>query len=274
MVNADLVYAYRELVPPSRYEQKLSKRELSCSSISFYWSLSETIPQLETHGMFPGESHGSRSAPIHLEYGEPCRPTFYVHVPSRTDPSAGPPGKDAVIVLVLIDHMKERESETNYVDMDKVVSEVRQYVISSIEWRTGAVGFGRNIEHEMVNTPIAWHDKFNAERGAIFGLNHNFFNLLSFRPNTRHDTISNLYFVGASTHPGAGVPTCLAGAKLTAERILADLDIQIPWNIQEPGPTESSQRVLLNWPFQFVPALPALCIIFPVMVFIIYIAVS
>jgi phytoene desaturase (3,4-didehydrolycopene-forming) len=53
--------------------------------------------------------------------------------------------------------------------------------------------------------------------------------VLAFRPKTRHPSIKGAYFVGASTHPGTGVPICLAGARITTEQILSDFGIPFPW---------------------------------------------
>ena len=85
------------------------------------------------------------------------------------------------------------------------------------------------MNHEIVNTPSTWESKFNLDKGAILGLSHSFFNVLSFRPATRHSSYKGLYFVGASTHPGTGVPICLAGSKITSEQILDDLGMLYPW---------------------------------------------
>lgn len=52
--------------------------------------------------------------------------------------------------------------------------------------------------------------------------------MLSFRPRTAHPYIASTYFVGASTHPGTGVPIVLAGAKLTAEQVLTDIGVSLP----------------------------------------------
>ncbi len=60
-------------------------------------------------------------------------------------------------------------------------------------------------------------------RGAAFGLSHTLRQLVAFRPANRHPTLSNLYFVGASTTPGNGVPLVLTGAAMAARRILADV---------------------------------------------------
>jgi phytoene desaturase (3,4-didehydrolycopene-forming) len=86
-----------------------------------------------------------------------------------------------------------------------------------------------SIIHEEINTPGTWKEKFNLDKGAILGLSHSFFNVLSFRPNTKHAKYQDLYFVGASTHPGTGVPICLAGSKITAEQILDDRRLGVPW---------------------------------------------
>jgi len=69
----------------------------------------------------------------------------------------------------------------------------------------------------------------------IFILQKNNSNALAFRPSTKHASISGCYFVGASTHPGTGVPVCLAGAKITTEEILEDYGITIPWGKALPA---------------------------------------
>jgi phytoene desaturase (3,4-didehydrolycopene-forming) len=88
---------------------------------------------------------------------------------------------------------------------------------------------GSHIVSELINTPASWKESFNLDKGAILGLSHSFFNVLSFRPRTKHDKIKNLYFVGASTHPGTGVPIVLAGSKITTGQILEDLGMVKPW---------------------------------------------
>ncbi|KAJ5936851.1 Phytoene desaturase [Penicillium verhagenii] len=231
IINADLIYAFKKLLPPGPSTPNVLSRHknISCSSISFYWSLFKTFPQLETHNMFVESSFGHRSTHIYMERESTTKSSFYVHVPSRIDPTAAPPGKDAVIVLVLVENLGDINSRRKGFDDSNLVSYVRENVISAIEERTGTTGFGKLIDHESVNTPSTWQESFNSEKGGLFGLDHNLFNILSFRPKIKHDSVAGVYFVGASTHPGAGVPTCLAGARLTAERVLEDLEVSIPW---------------------------------------------
>lgn len=95
------------------------------------------------------------------------------------------------------------------------------------------------IIHEQTNDPLTWKETFNLDRGAILGLSHSFFNVLCFRPKTRHEEgIGGLYFVGASTHPGTGVPICLAGGKIVSKQILEDQSMEVPW--EEGGIVEAA----------------------------------
>jgi phytoene desaturase (3,4-didehydrolycopene-forming) len=105
----------------------------------------------------------------------------------------------------------------------------------------------------MVNTPQTWRDNLNLYKGSILGLSHNILQVMCLRPRLTHDTIKSLYFVGASTHPGTGVPVVVCGAKLSkltatlhfrpsernanelpfiaSEQVLNDLKMDIPWKL-------------------------------------------
>ncbi|ORE02407.1 phytoene dehydrogenase [Rhizopus microsporus var. microsporus] len=218
--NADLVYAYHKLLPPCSWTTKtLASKKLTSSSISFYWSMNKKIPQFDVHNIFLAESYKESFDEIFEQYGLPSEASFYVNVPSRVDPSAAPDGKDSVIVLVPIGHMKSQTGEgEDYADL---VNRAREMVLSVIQSRLGIKDFASMIEHEIVNDPKTWQAKFNLWRGSILGLSHNVFQVLWFRPSTRDTTnrYRNLFFVGASTHPGTGVPIVLAGSKLTSDQV-------------------------------------------------------
>ena len=245
--NADLVYTYNNLLPETSYARSLSKREASCSSISFYWSISKVIPKLQAHNIFLADDYRESLDSIFKQHLIPAEPSFYVNVPSRVDPSAAPEGKDSIVVLVPVGHLLSDKSGTHRgtsksansteetvasdQDWDSMVSLARKTIIATIQSRIG-VDLSPLIKHETVNTPYTWQDKFNLDKGTILGLSHSFFNVLSFRPGTQHSQFKNLYFVGASTHPGTGVPICIAGSKIVAEQILQNAgfsDGEIPW---------------------------------------------
>ncbi|KAE8370562.1 hypothetical protein BDV27DRAFT_62202 [Aspergillus caelatus] len=228
VINADLVYAYNELLPKTRRSRGLKKRPASCSSISFFWSFDEELPHLRAHNIFLAEKYRESFDAIFDEHRIPDEPSFYVNVPSKVDPTAAPPGKEAVVVLVPVGHLTSvNGGQLEEQRWDTLVSQTREIVLDTIQAQTGLQGLRSRLVHEMVETPLTWERKFNLDRGAILGLSHSFFNVLCFRPRTKHPDIERLYFVGASTHPGTGVPVCLAGSKLVAQQIVEDWSREI-----------------------------------------------
>ena len=242
VINADLVYAYNNLLPPSSQAVSLQKRHASCSSISFYWAMDRQVPELTTHNIFLADDYRESFDDIFKKQLIPRQPSFYVNVPSRIDESAGPKGKDAIVVLVPVGHLLD-EQEGRGLDLqskqdwEAMVAKARHTVFSTIEARTGARGLQQALLKEISNTPQSWKDTFNLDKGAILGLSHSFFNVLSFRPSTKHPSIDRVHFVGASTHPGTGVPICLAGSKITSEQVLEGFGMAKPW-----ASTRASQK--------------------------------
>lgn len=265
--NADLTYAYNKLLPNSGYAQSLSKRKASCSSISFYWAMDRQFPELSAHNIFLAEDYKESFDSIFKKHQIPDEPSFYVNVPSRVDPSAAPPGCDTIVILVPVGHLLDSHSESHRgtpgtesgtQDWNKMVSIARTTILRTMESRL-KVDLTPHILHESVNTPPTWKSTFNLDRGAILGLSHSFFNVLSFRPKTKHANIDNLYFVGASTHPGTGVPIVLAGAKIVSEDILKELGRRIPWpqsswaqNITGNALDRVQSLPILSWTSWFV----------------------
>ncbi|EAA35477.1 Phytoene dehydrogenase [Neurospora crassa] len=247
VVNADLVYTYNNLLPKEiggikKYANKLNNRKASCSSISFYWSLSGMAKELETHNIFLAEEYKESFDAIFERQALPDDPSFYIHVPSRVDPSAAPPDRDAVIALVPVGHLLQNGQPE--LDWPTLVSKARAGVLATIQARTG-LSLSPLITEEIVNTPYTWETKFNLSKGAILGLAHDFFNVLAFRPRTKAQGMDNAYFVGASTHPGTGVPIVLAGAKITAEQILEETfpkNTKVPWTTNEERNSERMRK--------------------------------
>lgn len=234
LMNADLVYAYKNLLPPSPTATALDKKPSSCASISFYWAMDSVIPQLHAHNVFLADDYQDSFDDIFKRQLIPKEPSFYVHVPTKVDSSAAPAGMDSVVVLVPCGHLLEGEATAGLEaqspqDWDAMVNKARHAVIETIKARCG-IDLRPRILNEYINTPATWKEKFNLDKGAILGLSHSFFNVLGFRPKTKHNKISGLYFVGASTHPGTGVPIVLAGSKITSDQILDDYKMIKPWS--------------------------------------------
>ena len=67
--------------------------------------------------------------------------------------------------------------------------------------------------------------RYNLTKGSALGLGHSLTQMGYLRPGNRHDRYRNLYFVGASTHPGSGLPAVLLSARFVTERVLEDAGV-------------------------------------------------
>jgi phytoene dehydrogenase-like protein len=89
----------------------------------------------------------------------------------------------------------------------------------------GITDLEQNIKFEVSYNPLSWRKRYNLKKGSTHGLCHNLMQLGYFRPHNRHPRYHNLYFAGASTHPGTGMPTALVSGRLAAQRLLDDLGV-------------------------------------------------
>ena len=88
--------------------------------------------------------------------------------------------------------------------------------------RFGLDGLRRHIVTRRIFTPDDFTRDFGNLRGEAFGLAHGFRQIGYLRPHNRHPRLSNLYFVGQSTHPGCGLPMVLISARCVSERVLEE----------------------------------------------------
>jgi phytoene dehydrogenase-like protein len=99
-----------------------------------------------------------------------------------------------------------------------MVRRARQTVFDKLV-EIGITDLEENIEFEVVYSQKEWEQLYNLDKGSAFGLSHDFWQVGYLRPQNRHAHFKNLYFTGASTHPGTGLPIVLLSARLVAERI-------------------------------------------------------
>jgi phytoene desaturase len=214
IANADLPYVYDRLLPDRDLAQRMMNKRFTCSTIMFYWGVDKVYPQLAHHNVFLSGDYRASFDRIFHDHTLPERPSFYIHVPNRTDPAAAPPGHDDLMVLVPVGCIHEELGQ----DFDALRARAKETVFRRLE-RLGVTDLEAHITHEVSYTPHDWREMFNLARGAAFGLGHNFTQVGYLRPQNRHGRYGNLYFCGASTHPGTGVPIVLIGAGLVEERI-------------------------------------------------------
>jgi phytoene desaturase len=218
IANADLPYVYDRLLPDRGLARRVMNKQFTCSAIMFYWAVDKVHPQLAHHTLFLAGDYKAGSDRIFHDHTLPERPSFYIHVPNRTDPTAAPEGCDNLMVLVPVGCLYEELGQ----DFEALRARAREIVIERVK-KLGITDLEAHIKHEVSYTPHDWRELYNLARGATFGLKHNLMQLGYMRPHNRHGRYKNLYFCGASTHPGTGVPIAFLGAGLVEERILKEL---------------------------------------------------
>ena len=216
VANADLPYVYRKLLPDKAKSRRLDRKKYSCSAICFHWGLDKVYPQLGHHSVFLSDGFREGLDRIFIDKSIGDQPSFYVHAPVRTDPSAAPENQDTLSFIVGAGHVDKKKKQ----DWDDLKKKTRLAVIKRLK-QAGLDDIEEHIKFEISYTPESWESACNITRGSVFGsLAHNLLQMGYFRPHNQHSRYKNLYFVGGSTHPGNGIPNVLLSAKLTAERIL------------------------------------------------------
>jgi phytoene desaturase len=238
VANADLPYVYSHLLKDEVETKKLDKKKYTCSAIMFYWGVDKLYPQLQHHNVFLAGDYQASFDSIFQENTLPADPSFYVHAPARTDPAAAPAGQDTLMVLVPVGHL----SNDGQQDWEALRQRARQNVFARLA-QIGVTDLENHIKFEVSYTPRDWLSLYNLAKGAAFGLSHNFTQVGYLRPQNRHSHYPNLYFVGASTHPGTGLPIVLLSARLVTERILEDA-AQHPVRNQQQRPANLAAQPL------------------------------
>jgi phytoene dehydrogenase-like protein len=142
---------------------------------------------------------------------------FYVSVPSDTDPSLAPPGDSTVFVLA----PTPRLSELGPIDWPAAVASVRRRILMRLR-QEGVVLPEDRFVFETAWTPDTWSRAFGLYDGSAFGATHSLFQMGPFRPRNADRRIRGLYYTGASTTPGTGLPMVVLGGEMTARRLLND----------------------------------------------------
>ena len=216
--NADLPYAYKQLLPQSKKAKRLERKKYSCSAIVFHWGVDKVYPQLSQHTVFVSGNHHESCRVIFRDNGFADEPSIYVHSPVRSDKSAAPENQDSITVIV---HAGNLEESKEY-DWEKIKDQARRSIISRFE-EEELTEFEKHIKFEICFTPDTWKSEFNLTKGGTFGsLAHNLLQMGFLRPGNHHKKYKNVYFAGGSTQPGSGMPLSLLSAKLVSERIEKD----------------------------------------------------
>ncbi len=212
VANADMPYVDRELhrTPTRR------KLRYSCSAHLIYLDYEGELDELEHHNVFFGGDFDGNLKALFKDHKMPEDPAFYACISKKSDPAVAPDGHLNLMILVPVPNMDCKHSKA---DTEKLENEVFDRLVSEVKFdRSKVKGIKRR-------GPSEWNSEFNLDKGAAFGISHDLFQSAFMRPQNRSKTNPNLYFVGASTVPGNGLPMVLISAELVEQRLVEDVGI-------------------------------------------------
>ena len=224
--NADVVHTYDALlghtVRGRTRAASLRTQRFSMSLFLIYFGVRRQYPDLAHHTVLFGPRYRELLSDI-FERGILADDfSLYLHAPTRTDPSLAPEGCEGFYVLSPVPHLGKAP-----IDWAVEGPRYRDRILDYLEARC-IPGLRANLVTERIFTPVDFATELNAHVGSAFSLEPLLTQSAFFRVHNRDANIRGLYFVGAGTHPGAGVPGVVASAKATAGLILADHDIRSP----------------------------------------------
>jgi phytoene desaturase len=220
--NADVVHTYDKLlrnnVLAQRKAASLRKKRFSMSLFVIYFGLKGERPDLAHHTVVFGPRY--RELLKDIFHGAELADDFslYLHAPTVTDPTLAPPGHSAYYVLAPVPHLGNADIDWNVEGpryRDRILAYLEKHQIPDL---------ARDLVTCRIFTPFDFRDELNAHVGSAFSLEPVLWQSAYFRTHNKDAQIDGLYFVGAGTHPGAGIPGVVGSAKATAGIILDDHD--------------------------------------------------
>jgi phytoene desaturase len=182
----------------------------SMSLFVIYFGTKKQYPDLAHHTILLGQRYRELLHDIFTAKRLPDDFSMYLHRPSATDPSMAPEGCDCFYVLIPV------PNQLSGVDWRVKGPEFRDRVMQWLDQHY-MPGLLENLATERYFTPLDFETTLRSHVGAAFSFEPIFTQSAWFRPHNHSEDVENLYFAGAGTHPGAGMPGVLCSAKIVEE---------------------------------------------------------
>jgi len=210
--NADPPAVYENLLNKNNnssylFKWKKSRMEYSMGLFVYYFGTKKTYNNIEHHTIKFGNKYKEHLDDIFDKKKLNNDISYYLHRPSATDKSMAPEGHDCFYVLVPVPN---NQSNTNW---DVEGEKLKDLVIKKME-KDLMPNLKENIVEDFYLTPNYFEKELNTKFGSGFSIQPKFSQSAYFRFHNKSEIYDGLYFVGAGTHPGAGVPGVLSSAKV------------------------------------------------------------
>ncbi|MES3160381.1 MAG: phytoene desaturase family protein [Halorubrum sp.] len=215
VANAPPMHVERDLLPDdhANRESYWNSRTYAPSAFLLYFGVEGEIDGLEHHSLVLPTDWKPHFETIFDDPAWPDDPAYYVHVPSKTDDTVAPDGHEVVFLLVPLAPGLEDDPATR--------EQFRELVLDDLAEHTG-VDFRDRIVLEETASVSTFADRFNAPDGTALALSHTLEQTGPLRPAHRAPGVDGLYYVGAYTNPGIGMPMCLLSGEHVSEAVLED----------------------------------------------------
>ncbi len=220
--NADVAFTYNKLIAPQhrrKYtDRRLARMRYSMSLFVIYFGTKRryTDSNLAHHNIILGERYKGLLSDIFGRKQLADDFSLYLHMPTITDPSLAPPGHEAFYVLSPVPHLGSG------IDWQTAAKPYRDRIMQFLE-DNYLPDLQENIVAEHYIDPLHFQNDLNSYLGSAFSVEPILTQSAWFRPHNRSEEFDNLYFVGAGTHPGAGLPGVLSSS-IIAERLITEAD--------------------------------------------------
>ncbi len=210
--NGDVANTYRKLVAPE-YRRKwtdgrLEKMRYAMSLFVVYFGTNRTYAHLPHHSIVLGPRYEGLLGDIFDKKIVAEDFSLYLHAPTRTDPSLAPPGCECFYVLSPVPHLGGGQ------DWEKIKEAYADRILASLEKEHLVPDLRKHLVSKLIFTPLDFQDKLDAYQGSAFQFEPTLTQSAWFRPHNKSEDVEGLYFVGAGTHPGAGLPGVISSAKV------------------------------------------------------------
>lgn len=217
--NGDVAFTYRYLIPET-YRRKYTNRRIermrySMSLFVIYFGTKRRYldSRLAHHNIILGPRYKGLLDDIFRRKILADDFSLYLHMPTITDPSLAPEGHEAFYVLSPVPHLG------GSINWQETAEPYKNRILDFLEAHY-LPGLRENLVAEHFIDPLHFRDTLNSYLGSAFSVEPILTQSAWFRPHNRSEEFENLYFVGAGTHPGAGLPGVLSSAKVTEKLIL------------------------------------------------------
>jgi phytoene desaturase len=218
-IEADYVVSNADVVTMQRMLGRQSRTpRLTMSCYLLYLGMNREFPQLHHHNLLVGQDYRGFIRDVTVGGRVPANLSLYVHAPSRTERAMAAPGGESISVLLPVPNLSASH------DWSRLEPELGERVLDLLESDAGLglSGLRDSIVVRHSWTPLDFRDRFGAAEGNAFGPEPILFQSAYFRQPNRDRHLRGLYYVGAGTHPGAGIPGVLMTAGVTATLLQQD----------------------------------------------------